>query len=63
MQFVTYENLFSFSLVIISMIGLFFTALSIKRSSRPTPQKWTATSLTDKLQGANRLCGNASVYF
>lgn len=31
MQFVTYEKLFSFSLVIISMIGLFFTALSIKK--------------------------------
>ena len=31
MQFVTYENLLSLSLVIISIIGLFFTALSIKK--------------------------------
>ena len=64
MQFVTYENLFSFSLVIISMIGLLFHGPEHKKEvAVPTPQKWTATSLTDKLQGANRLCGNASVYF
>lgn len=30
MQYVTYENLFTFSLVIIGMIGLFMTILTHK---------------------------------
>ena len=46
MQYVTYENLLTFALVIIGLVTVFVAVLAYKKKEPPCPEKTSGYSLT-----------------
>ena len=63
LQYVTYENLFGFSLGMIGVAGLVLAFFSLKRKQPPNPYKVSGSFSNACGMGANRLSGSAATSF